>query len=349
MSTALPDAARGLAPAAAGSSHLTAGLPTDLPAGPATGHRPPAAQAARSRRHWLALPLVLPWALALGACSPQQFALRRLADGLAADEGAPDDEDDLQLVRDAAPAWLKTSEAVLARTPDHLPLATSVAAGFTRYAWAFVAFEADRIEPRDVRAATALRERAARLYHRAQRHALKALTLHDAQLLADLRRSTAGAGGGSLRRDELPDEQVACAYWGAAAWGARIALTQQDPDVVADLPLAIELARRAWRRQPAFGGGDLAVLMGQFEAARPGGQAAQAERHFAEALRIGGGHHPGAQLAIAEALALPAGDRPRFDAALQAVLADTDGRPGLTARALRERALWLRERADDLF
>jgi hypothetical protein len=77
----------------------------------------------------------------------------------------------------------------------------------------------------------------------------------------------------------LAPEQVGLAYWGAAAWAAHISLSKDQPDLVADLPLALRLAQLAWGREPGFGDGDLASLMGTLEMARPGGQRAQ--------LRIG--------------------------------------------------------------
>ena len=69
--------------------------------------------------------------------------LAGVADALAAQSQA--DEDDLHLARDAAPFYLKLSESLLQQTPGHFALAESVAGGFTQYAYAFVAFEADRI------------------------------------------------------------------------------------------------------------------------------------------------------------------------------------------------------------
>ncbi|MBN8488937.1 MAG: hypothetical protein J0M20_14595, partial [Burkholderiales bacterium] len=96
-----------------------------------------------------------------------------LADALAAQGASP--EDDPQLAREAAALYLKVSESVLREQPGHRALATAVAAGFTQYAYAFVANEADRLELEQPRQARALRERAARLYERAARHALRAL------------------------------------------------------------------------------------------------------------------------------------------------------------------------------
>ena len=53
-------------------------------------------------------------------------------------------EDDLQLAREASAFYLKFSESVLKETPGHLKLAESVSAGFTQYAYAFVAFDAEK-------------------------------------------------------------------------------------------------------------------------------------------------------------------------------------------------------------
>ena len=81
-------------------------------------------------------------------------------------------EDDLQLAREASAFYLKFSESILKETPGHLKLAESVSAGFTQYAYAFVAFDAEKIDAKNPKAAADMRERAARLYARAHRHAM---------------------------------------------------------------------------------------------------------------------------------------------------------------------------------
>ena len=108
--------------------------------------------------------------LALSACSARHLLVQGMAGELAAQGQAP--EDDLVLAREASAFYLKLSEALLREVPDNLPLSESVATGFTQYAYAFVAFEAERLDGTDSRAAQALRLRAARLYARAHRHAM---------------------------------------------------------------------------------------------------------------------------------------------------------------------------------
>lgn len=272
-------------------------------------------------------------ALLLGSgCSTQAL----LADALATQ--GQSDEDDLQLAREASAFYLKLSESVLREQPGHGRLATAVSGGFTQYAYAFVAFEAERLESQDAKAAKALRSRAARLYARAQGHALRAL---EAQRPGFAKALATPAG------PALAPEQVGLAYWGAAAWAAHISLSKDQPDLVADLPLALRLAQLAWGREPGFGDGDLASLMGTLEMARPGGQRAQAQVYFERARAAGAGRNAGVFVAQAEALAM--GDRAEFEALLRQALVAADAKRDLGNTLMRERAQWLLDTADDRF
>jgi hypothetical protein len=283
----------------------------------------------------------LPLLAALGGCAPNMLILRGLADRLASPGLAA--EDDPQLAREASAFYLKLSESVLRQTPDHARLAEAVAAGFTQYAYAFVAFEADRIEAQDARAAQRLRERAARLYRRAQRHAMAAL----AQQRPGFAQALASADPGAWPR--IAEAQVGLAYWAAAAWAGAISLSKDDPDAVADLPLAVRLAQQAYQTAPGHSEGALASLLGTLEAARPGGSVAQARVYYERASAAGAGRNAGVFVAQAEALALPAGDRAAFEALLGSALAAAAAQPDLANAVMRERALWLLGQADDLF
>lgn len=281
-------------------------------------------------------------ALLLSACAPRQMVLGQLADELAAQGQAA--ETDLELARDAAPFYLKLSESVLRPQPQHAGLAAAVAGGFTQYAYAFVAFEADRLDATDTRAAEQLRRRAARLYQRGRDHALAALEARHPGFATALAQPAAAL---RLGADDVP-----LAYWGAAAWGGLISLSKDAPDTVADLPLAIRLARLAWEADPAFGNGDLASLMGSFEVGRPGGTPAGAARFFDEAIRLSGGRSVGAFVAKAEGIAQPAGDKAAFRALLGQALALPEAPAGahsLADEVMRRRARWLLGNADDLF
>lgn len=277
----------------------------------------------------------------LCACSPRYLIVQGVANELASQGQAA--EDDLVLAREASAFYLKLSESVLRQSPGNLKLVEAVAGGFTQYAFAFVSFEAERIEAKDVKAAQKLRERAARLYLRAHRHAMAALEQHKPGFAKAL------ASPEPANWPRLGDEEVGVAYWAAASWGGFISLSKDDPNTVADLPLAIRLARLAWEQRPNFGDGALASLMGSFETARPGGTRQQATVYFDQAIADSAGKSAAALVAKAEGVALPAGDRAAFDALLRRALVASDTRRDLPNEVMRERAQWLLESADDLF
>lgn len=228
-------------------------------------------------------------------------------------------------------------------TPGSPVLAESLASTTTQYAYAFVAFEADRLDARDAKAAQALRARAARLYASAWHRARDALDAAQPGFLAALSQPD------PARWPVLAADQVGLAYWGAAAWAGQISLSKDDPETVADLPLAIRLAERAYARTPEHGHGALASLLGTLEAARPGGSPARALTYFDQAIQLGQGRQAGALLAKAEGWAQPAGDKAGFAALLGQALDISERHPSLANDAARRRAQWLLDQLDDLF
>ena len=278
---------------------------------------------------------------ALVGCAVRPFVVDKAADALASQ--GQSDEDDILLAREASAFYLKLSESVLKETPGNLKLAESVASGFTQYAYAFVAFDAEKLESQDAKAAQRMRERAARLYWRANQHAMRALEIslpgfkqalvkNDPQLLARLRQ-----------------DQVGLAYWASASWGGFISLSKDDPDKVADLPLAVNLATLAWKKNPDFNRGGLTSLMGTFEASRPGGSMALAEKYFDQAIAQSNGENAGPWVAKAESIALKKQDQKVFIQWLNEALRIAKIHRNLENEVMRERAIWLIETADDLF
>ncbi len=279
--------------------------------------------------------------LALSACSPRQLIIDGVANELASQGAAP--EDDLELAREASAFYLKLSESMLRSSPDNRPLAAAVTAGFTQYAFAFVAFEAEQVESRDARKAKALRDRAARLYARAQRHGLSALERRYPGLLQTL--STRDPADWP----RLSTDEVGLAYWTAAAWGSWIALSKHDPEIVANLPQVIHLARLTWQSDPDWGQGALASLMGSLELSRPGGSRAAALRYFDRAIVLAGEQSAGPWVAKAEAIALAAGDKEGFKQLLQRAITIATRTHNLQNEAMLARARWLLANADELF
>ncbi len=252
-------------------------------------------------------------------------------------------EEDLQLAREASAFYLKFSESVLSETPGHLKLAESVSAGFTQYAYAFVASDAERLDAKHPKEAAAMRLRAARLYARAHRHAMKALEKNNPSLIASLRQPNL------VSQQKIAEQQVPLAYWAAASLGGWISMSKDDPDLVADLPIAMRLAELAWHTTPDFGHGALASLMGTLESAKVGGSQRKAQAYFDQAISLSHGQEAGPYVAKAEGLALPAQDQKQFEQLLLQAIAVSQQHRSLQNEVMRERAQWLLASMDDLF
>jgi len=297
------------------------------------------------RRFPFFLIAVLASASMMSACVPRQLLANGAADAWTAQGQA--DEEDIGLAREASAFYLKMSESLLRQTPGHLALAETVSSGLTQYAYAFVASDAERLVAKDAKAAHQLNERARRLYLRANRHAMAALEKAQPGLAAALAQTQPKTV--NHKALVLTPEQVGVAYWAAASWGAYISLSKDDPDAVADLPLATRLAELAFQTSPQFGRGALASLMGEFEAARPGGSQAKAAAFFDQAIAASAGQNASPYVAKAETIAQAAGDRPAFEALLQKALDASAKRTDLGNQVMRQRAQWLLDSADDLF
>jgi TRAP transporter T-component len=279
--------------------------------------------------------------LILSGCAVRPYVVEQTAQALSGQSMSS--EDDLQLAREASAFYLKFSESVLKETPGHLKLAESVSAGFTQYAYAFVAFDAEKIDSKSPKVAVEMRERAARLYARAYRHAMTALERNHAGFSVALNQAE------PAKRPRLTAEQVPLAYWAAASLGGWISMSKDDPDLVADLPISIRLADLAWQANPSFGQGALASLMGTLESARLGGSPQKATQYFDQAITWGLGQEAGPYVAKAESVALPADNRKEFEKLLHQALEISKKHRSLQNEVMRERAQWLLSSADDLF
>ena len=277
--------------------------------------------------------------LSLSACSVRQQLIRQAADEMAQQSV---EEEDIGLAREASAFYLKLAESLLRSVPGHVALAQSVTSGLTQYAYAFLSNEADRLESQSLAQAQALRERAARMFERAQKQGWVALNLRHPGLPSQLLAIDSKA----LR---LQPDEVGLAYWTAAAWGGQISLSKDMPDVVADLPLVVNLATLAWQTNPAYGDGSLASLMGTLELARPGGSPSRALAYWDQAIEISKGQSPGPYVAKAEGWAVEQQDRAAFEAWLNKAVEVSQGKRDLSSQIMRERALWLLRQADDIF
>ena len=126
---------------------------------------------------------------------------------------------------------------MLAESPNHRGLLLAAASGFTEYAYAYVQPEADETAATSVGRSATIKARARRLYLRARNYGMRGL---DARHSGFGRRLAADPAD-AVRTAQKAD--VPLLYWTAAAWGAAIAVSKDDLDLVADQRI-VEAARQ---------------------------------------------------------------------------------------------------------
>ena len=288
-------------------------------------------------------------AVLLSGCSIRQLAIRSLADTLSSGGTTFASDDDPELIRQALPFSLKLVDSLLDETPRHRGLLLAACSGFTQYAYAFVQQDADELETRDLTAATALRDRARKLYLRSRDYGLRGLD--------------SAYPGFSTRLLEYPRqtvrqarrEDVGLLYWTGASWSAAIAISKDTPDLIADQPVVEALIDRALELDESFEGGTIHVFLITYEMVRRGarsGPETRARRHFERAAQLSDGCSVAALVALAETVCVQEQNRREFEELLHKALAvDVDARPQrrLMNLIMQRRARWLLSRSDELF
>jgi predicted anti-sigma-YlaC factor YlaD len=307
-------------------------------------HRPSAFSG--SRRGWgLGLLLVL----ALTGCSVKRLAVNQVGNALAGGGTTFASDDDPELVKAAVPFSLKLMESLLAESPKHAGLLLATTSGFTQYGYAFVQQDADEIESQDLAQATALRQRAKRLYARAHRYGLRGLEVRHPgftnALATDPRSAVA-----ELRPADVP--QI---YWTAMAWGALISQSKDDPQRVGEVPQLEALIDRALALDESWSDGALHSFLITYEMARTGvkGDAAErSRREFERAMEQSRGWQAAPLVAYAESVCVQKQDFKQFASLIdRALTIDADAHPEHRLANLihQRRARWLLSKKDELF
>ena len=287
--------------------------------------------------------------LVSGCTTLRHTAVNKLGDALASGGTVYASDDDPELIRAAAPFSLKLIESLLAETPSHRGLLLAAASGFTQYGYAFVQQDADELESTNVAAATALRDRARRLYLRARDYGLRGLATTHADFATQLR----GDPRAAVRACTAGD--VPLLYWTAASWAAAIAIKKDRPDLIAELPQVEALLDRALALDETFAHGAIHSLLVSYEMARAGAAGdpvARAHAHLERARALGEGGEASPLVAFAESVCVQQQDRAQFEQLLHDALAlDADARPEsrLVNLLMQRRARWLLARTDELF
>ncbi len=307
-----------------------------------------AAPALRQRTPVCGLWLVLVLALVSG-CSVKKYAINKLGDALSASGTTFASDDDPELIKAAVPFSLKLIESLLSESPNHQGLLLAACSGFTQYSFAFVNQDADELEDSSLAAADALRGRARRLYLRARNYGVRGLEARHTGFEQALRKNPKIAAQAAVVVD------VPLLYWTAAAWGAAISVSKNDPALVSDQVIVEALIDRALELDEDFDQGAIHGFLIAYEMARqgaPGDAAARARKHFDRAMELSKAKLASPLVSLAESVALEKQDRVGFEELLKRALAiDPDAAPQSRLQNLiaQRRARWLLGRVDELF
>lgn len=293
--------------------------------------------------------LLLALAVVTSGCSVKKFAVNKLGDSLANSGTTFASDDDPDLIGEALPFSLKLMEGLLAESPKHRGLLFAAASGFTQYAYVFVQQPEEQLEERDLGGADALKARARRLYLRARNYGLRGLETKYPGLEMQLRENPKLAVMKTRVRD------VPLLYWTAVSWGAAIAVSKDNPEVVADQLIVEALIDRSFALEPDYDFGAIHNFLITYESVRVGATrdfVSRSRKHFERVVELTSRQSASPYVALAETVSVSNQDREEFETLLKKALAvNPDARPEwrLSNIVMQRRARWLLSREDELF
>jgi len=308
------------------------------------GTRTPAHAALRAPLALVLMALLV----ALPSCSIKRMAIKSVANSLTSGPDVYGTDEDPELIRGALPFGLKTLESLLATLPKHRGLLLASCRGFTQYSYAYVQSDANLIEAADYARATALRERALKLYLRAQGYGMRGLELNNPGIGEQLKVKPDSAAARIGRKD------LDLLYWTAAAWGSAISIGKDHPELMADLSAVKALMDRGLALDEGYDEGSIHEALIVLEALPPamGGSVERARRHFDRAVALSHGRRAGPYVTLATSVSVQTQDRGEFERLMHRALEcdpNRDPSQRLATILLQQKARTMLEHADDYF
>lgn len=263
------------------------------------------------KRSWLTFTLLIIFS---SGCSLNQYALRKVADAISADNSNYAKDNDLETIRLASPFGLKLMEQLFATLKDHKQLPVALAAGWTQYVFIFIqqelnhaqqeitnlesilsqesknAIVKERTEEKKISQEwkrDTLKERAKRLLIRARDFALTALEQRHKgirELLLAGTISSAQKAALLLKKDDVP-----IIYWTIASWLLFIS-DDHCIDGFLFLDTSVDsLLKRALELDPNYNHGVIHDLSMSRLAETSSGDQASIDSHYQAALTLSQG------------------------------------------------------------
>lgn len=244
---------------------------------------------------------------------------------------------------------ISKSEKQAQKLPQDSDALLEACKNLTMYSHVFVLRESELLEDEDITLSREFKLEAKGLFRQAYEYGLQSLEIRH----SGFRESYHKDSGAMLAN--VTKEEVGHLYWTAAALGSMISTAKGDPYAIADLPKVGLLIDRAMELDESYDKGSLHEFMISFVLSRPDAPPdaiAIAKKHFKRAVVLSGGNRASAFVTYAESICTLEQDRSEFLSMLDRALeVDINADPELKLANIiaQQRAVWLKERVDDLF
>lgn len=223
-------------------------------------------------------------------------------------------QEDPELVRTAAPAYLLMLDALIETYPDDETFLIPAAKLYGAYAGVFSTDEAQT----------------QRMSNRAKEYAQRALCENEEDLCQALDKKLENI---QLELDDFDEDELSLIYTYASSWASWIQANSSDWNAVAQLPKVKMLFKWVLSYDPNYDNGTAQVYMGVLESQLPpslGGRPDLAKIHFDNAIRASNGQHLMAKVLYAQQYARLLFEQELHDRLLKEVLAADPRVEGLT-------------------
>lgn len=223
-------------------------------------------------------------------------------------------QEDPELVRTAAPAYLLMLDALVETYPNDETFLIPAAKLYGAYAGVFSNDEAQT----------------QRMANRAKEYALRALCENEEDLCEALDKKVEDI---QIELDDLDEDELTLVYTYAASWASWIQANASDWDAVAQLPKVKTLFNWVLSYDADYDNGTAQVYMGVLESQLPpslGGRPDLAQQHFEHAIKASENRHLMAKVLYAQQYARLLFEQELHDRLLTEVIAADPRAEGLT-------------------
>ncbi|MFB6265270.1 MAG: TRAP transporter TatT component family protein, partial [Bradymonadaceae bacterium] len=255
--------------------------------------------------------------------------------------------------RRALPSNIKMLESLLVSDPQNETLLALLAESYYSYAFGYLELDLAK-----ARAGTASEEHIDELTDRTVDHYMRArnygFRLLDRPKLKRAATQYDVEKVESLLKD-VGKSEIAGLFWAGYGWGSAINLAQQNPDMVAAVPVVEAMMRRVEELDPTYYQSGVHMFFGVSYASRPpmaGGDPAEAKKHFEAAMKNHGKQNLMIPALYGRYYGVQTQNRAFFDRMMKRVLeADLSEHPDnrLMNELAQRRAEFWKGRADELF